>query len=498
MSDRPRVRIAPSPTGAAHIGLARTALFNWLFARQHDGTFVLRFEDTDTERSSRQSAQTIMETLRWLGLDWDEGPYYQMERLECYRREAQRLLAAGRAYHCYCTVEELEAKRRRALAQGGQVRYDWSCRRLSPDDEKCLIAEGRRPVLRFKFPESGVTVVEDLIKGRVEFDDAELDDFIILRSDGRPTYNFAVVIDDADLRITHVIRGDEHLNNTPKQIQLYRALGYELPQFAHLPMVLDKSRHKLSKRRSQIETSIESYRDGGFLPEALLNFIARLGWAYDDKQEIFSRDELIEKFSLERVGASGAVFDEEKLLWLNQHYLIHGDLERLGKLLREFLIQQKIMSADEAQSLPAERLQTVVGLFKERVHTLVELAESAGYLLTDRLRFDSQGVKKFLTPDVVPLLRALAAGLGELSEFTPERLEPAVRALLAAQDSSLKAAAQPCRVALTGVTRGPGLFEVMAFLGREEMAKRLERAARLIETGQLNRLLVERNGGSRE
>lgn len=480
MSSKPRVRIAPSPTGTPHIGLARTALFNWLFARQQGGTFILRFEDTDTSRSTRASGQTIMETLHWLGLDWDEGPFYQMERLEDYRRRADELLAAGQAYRCYCTREELEQKRQRALAERRKPQYDGRCRDLSPEEEQRLIAQGRAPVLRIKLPRTGVVKVADLIKGSVEFDNAELDDFIILRSDGRPTYNFAVVVDDLSMKISHVIRGDEHLNNTPKQIHLYQAFGQPLPQFAHLPMVLDKERHKLSKRRSQIETSITTYRELGYLPEALLNFIARLGWSYDDKQEIFSPQELIEKFSLEKVGQAGAVFDEEKLLWFNHHYIMHGDLKRLGELLKEFLVRRGHLTESEARALPSERLAQAVDFLKERNRTLVELADSSSYLLTDKLSYDPEGVREFLTSEKLPLLKGLAMTFADLPDFKTATLDRATRAYLESQGKTLKDVAQSCRVAITGKTRGAGLFETMEFLGRDKVIARLRQAITLI------------------
>jgi glutamyl-tRNA synthetase len=421
-----------------------------------------------------------METLHWLGLNWDEGPFYQMERLEDYRRRAEELLVIGKAYRCYCTTEELEEKRQQAMAERRRPKYDGHCRDLSPQEEQHLIAQGRAPVLRVKLPQTGVTQVDDLIKGHVEVDNAELDDFIILRSDGRPTYNFAVVVDDLSMKITHIIRGDEHLNNTPKQIHLYQAFDQPLPQFAHLPMVLDKERHKLSKRRSQIETSITTYREQGYLPEALLNFIARLGWSYDDRQEIFSLEELIEKFSLEQVGKSGAIFDEEKLLWFNQHYIVHGDPKRLGELLREFFVKGGHLSESEARAVPIEALAHAVDFLKERNRTLIDLADSASYLLTDKLSYDPDGAREFLTPDKLPLLKGLAMAFADLPDFKTATLDQAARAYLASKGKTLKDVAQTCRVAITGKTKGAGLFETMEFLSRERVIARLRQAITLI------------------
>lgn len=471
---KPRVRIAPSPTGEPHLGHARTALFNWLFARKHGGAFVLRFEDTDTSRSTMESAELIMEGMRWLGLDWDEGPYFQMQRLDLYRTYAEQLLREGKAYRCYCTPEELEQRRQQAIQEKRKPKYDGRCRNLSPDKEQKFIAAGRQPVLRLRVPDSGITSVEDLIKGHVDFENKELDDFIILRSDGRPTYNFAVVVDDITMNITHIIRGDEHLNNTPKQILLYEAFGYAWPKFAHAPMILGKDRSKLSKRHGA--KSLFEYRAQGYLPEALINFVARLGWSYDDKQEIFSLDELIEKFSLEAVGKAAALYDEEKLLWLNHHYIKTGDTRRLAELLREFLVKQKIVSAEEASK---ERLIGAVNLLRERNRTLVELAESARYIFSDQFEYEAVGLK-FLTPEVAPLLREVAHLLSTIDDFKAPILEEAVRDFLEKNAKSLKELAQPCRVALTGRTEGPGLFETMEILGQTKVIARLQRAIELI------------------
>lgn len=472
---KPRVRFAPSPTGELHVGGARTALFNWLFARKHSGVFVLRFEDTDIERNRPELVEPILESLRWLGILWDEGPYFQSQRFALYREYAEQLLQAGKAYRCYCTAAELEEKRKQALAGKRKPKYDGRCRNLSAEEQKHYEAEGQKPALRIKAPQTGTTVVEDLIRGRVEFENTELDDFIILRSDGRPTYNFAVVVDDVTMGITHVIRADEHLNNTPKQIFIYRALGQELPQFAHVPMVLAKDRTKLSKRHGA--TAVFEFRDRGVLPEALLNHLARLGWSCGD-QEIFSREELIEKFSLESVNPAAAIFDDEKLLWLNHHYIKTGDPQQLGKLVREFALKRGLLTEAEANDIPQERWAAVVDLLKERKRTLVELAAGAVPFLTDRLRYDPKAVQKFLTPDRASLLRSIADVLRTVpsESFRTSLLEETVRLHLESQGLALKDAAQPCRVALTGVTTGPGLFETMEFLSKDRVIARLMQA----------------------
>ncbi len=469
-----RVRFAPSPTGELHVGGARTALFNWLFARKHQGVFILRFEDTDIERNRLELIEPILESLRWLGLLWDEGPYFQSQRLSLYQEWAKRLLSEGKAYKCYCTPEELEKKRQAALAAKQKPRYDGHCRALTPSQEQRFISEGRKPALRLKIPQSGTIVVEDVIRGRVEFDLAELDDFIILRSDGRPTYNFAVVVDDVTMGITHVIRADEHLNNTPKQILIYHAFGEGLPVFAHVPMVLAKDRSKLSKRHGA--TAVFEFRDRGILPEALVNYLARLGWSHGD-QEIFTVQELIENFSLSAVHPSAAIFDEEKLCWVNQHYLKTSDPHGLGELLRPFLVKLNIMSEAEAHAVPSGRLAQIVVLFRERAKTLIELAEPARYLLTDTVSYEPEAVQKFLTPEKIELVRGLAEALAVVEPFTASELERATRAYLEQQGKALKDMAQACRVALTGRTAGAGLFETMELIGRERVIARLRQAS---------------------
>src|SRR5512137_2732890 len=327
-----RLRFAPSPTGYLHIGGARTALFNWLLARKTGGTFILRIEDTDVARSTQESVDAILQGMEWLGLDWDEGPFYQSDNFPLYREYVQKLLDEGKAYRCRCTPEELEAKRELAMKEGRKPKYDGTCRSLN-------IGPDTPSAVRFRAPEDGATCFDDLIKGPISFSNEELDDLIIQRSDGTPTYNFTVVIDDASMTITHVIRGDDHINNTPRQILLYEALGYPVPKFAHVPMILGADKSRLSKRHGA--TSVIAYRDQGFLPEALVNYLVRLGWSHGD-EEIFSREELVEKFTIEAVGKSAGVFNPDKLLWLNHHYIKEGDPARLAALLLPFLAERGV------------------------------------------------------------------------------------------------------------------------------------------------------------
>lgn len=479
---RPRVRFAPSPTGELHVGGARTALFNWLFARKHGGTFLLRFEDTDVERNRPELVEPILESLRWLGIEPDEGPYFQSERLDLYREYAERLLTEGQAYRCYCTPEELEVKRTEALAARRKPLYDGRCRHLSEGERRRFAAEGRPHALRIKTPLSGITPVHDRIRGEVRFDNADIDDFVIVRSDGRPTYNFAVVVDDIDMRISHVIRADEHLNNTPKQIMIYSALGVPLPEFAHVPMVLAKDRSKLSKRHGA--TAVMEFKERGILPEALVNHLARLGWSYGD-QEVFSREELIEKFSLEGVNPSAAVFDEEKLLWLNHHHIMHGDPAHIGRLTRDYAITHGIFTSKEAEALSEERWTAAVLFLKERKRTLSELAEGAVPFLTDRLEYDPAAADRHLTREKADVLERLTARLREISgdEFGATALEEHIRSWLSEEGLKLGALAQPCRVALTGVDKGPGLFETIEFLGKDRVIRRLEEATKMARQG---------------
>src|SRR5208337_4213115 len=383
-----KVRFAPSPTGHLHIGGARTALFNWLFARRHKGTFVLRIEDTDTSRSTDEYIEAIIKGMEWLGLQWDEGPFRQTNRFDTYRNYVDKLLKTGKAYYCYCTPEELQQRREEALAQGRTPKYDNRCRHLKEP------LPGRAAAVRFMMPQEGRTIVNDLIKGTIEFENNILEDMVILRSDGTPTYNFVVVVDDIDMQITHVIRGDDHVNNTPKQIHIYKAFGWEIPEFAHLPMILGADKTRLSKRHGA--TSVMAYQDMGYLPDALVNYLVRLGWAYGD-QELFTREELVQYFSLESVGKSAAVFNPEKLLWLNGQYINGSAPEALAELVTPFLIRDGLISPN--QKLDMQWLSKAIVSLKERSRTLVELAHSLRYYILDCVEIDPKAGNKFLKPE---------------------------------------------------------------------------------------------------
>ena len=460
-----RTRFAPSPTGHLHIGGARTALFNWLFARHHGGVFVLRIEDTDRERSTPEAIQAILDSMAWLGLDYDEGPYYQTQRYELYRQQALRLLDEGKAYRCYCTPAELEQKRQQAQQAGRPFGYDRTCR------ERTDQPVGQPFTVRFKAPLNGVTVVPDLVQGEVTFPNAELDDLIILRSDGSPTYNFCVVVDDMTMQITHVIRGNDHLSNTPKQILMYTALGYPTPQFAHIPLILGADKAKLSKRHTA--TAVMSYRDSGYLPEALVNYLARLGWGFGD-QEIFSRAEMIAHFTLDGVGKSAGIFNPDKLIWLNQHYLKNTPPEELAVLLQPYLAQKGYAIGDPA------RLPQIVALYRERSRTLAEMAETLAYYFVADVQYDAAAARKFFTPAAAALLQALRPELEALEQFTVETLDHIMRDFCAARDLKFGTLAQPLRLALTGGAASPGLFEVMALLGKTVVISRIERAIHVI------------------
>ncbi|HZC67522.1 MAG TPA: glutamate--tRNA ligase [Nitrospirales bacterium] len=465
-----RVRFAPSPTGYLHIGGVRTALFNWLFARHEKGVFILRIEDSDRERSTPDAIQAILDGLKWVGLDWEEGPIYQTARLALYKEHAERLMAEGKAYFCYCTEEELEARRTEALARKELPQYDGRCRRRSGP-----VPSGISPAVRFVTPQTGQTIVEDLIKGRVTFDNAQLDDLIILRSNGLPTYNFGAVVDDAVMRITHVIRGDDHLNNTPRQILLYRALGYDPPQFGHLPMILGPDKVKLSKRHGA--TSVLEYQEAGYLPDALVNYLVRLGWSFGD-QEVFSVPEMIEKFTLDRINKAPAAFDPEKLLWLNSHYLKHADVKRVADLLVPFLRRQGLLAA---HGQPDQTwLERLVKAFRERSRTLLEMAQHAAPYCLDSIPVDPEAATKFLTSALKPAFTKLITALDQVPSFEHDELERTFKSVIAETGLSMGKLAQPVRVALTGGTASPGIFEVMMLLGRQRTVARLKKAIDLM------------------
>jgi glutamyl-tRNA synthetase len=462
MSDGVRVRFAPSPTGHLHVGGARTALFNWLFARHHGGRFILRIEDTDRSRSTDANIDLIVDALRWLELDWDEGPpatgYRQTERFELYRAHAERLVAAGRAYYCDCPPAQLEAERKAAEARKETFRYSGRCR------ERGLAAGA----LRLRIPDAGTTVVQDLINGPVEFDHRQLDDWILVRTDGTPTYNFCVVVDDVDMRISHVIRGNDHLSNTPKQVLCYEALGYPVPAFAHVSMILGPDRGRLSKRHGA--TSVQAYREQGILPEAMVNYLVRLGWSHGD-QEIFTRAELIERFDIKDVSASGAVFDQAKLEWLSQEYIKRSDGARLVTLVRPFLAEAGLTTPDDA------RLAAMLQTLRERARTLREMVEAGRFYFERPAGYDEAARAKLFTPAGAERLGVLIKRLSEVEPFTAAALEGLYREMVAAMGLKLVDLAQLTRLAVTGRTASPPLFDVLALLGRQEVLERL-RAAR--------------------
>ncbi|MBK5101089.1 MAG: glutamate--tRNA ligase [Desulfobacteraceae bacterium] len=453
-------RFPPSPTGYLHIGGVRTALFNWLFARQKGGKFILRIEDTDKARSSDKAIEAILESMEWLGLDWDEGPYFQSQRYDIYATFITRLLSEGRAYHCHCSPEELEKRRKEMKAKGLKPKYDGKCRDLG-------LGPAPGSVVRLKTPQTGVTQFNDLVKGPLQFDNAELDDLILRRSDSSPTYHLAVVGDDISLGITHVIRGDDHVNNTPRQIQIYRALGESIPEYAHLPMILGPDRQRLSKRHGAV--SVLAYRDMGYLPHALLNSLARLGWSYGD-QERFTREELIEKFSLSQVGQAAGIFNMEKTLDLNAWYMRESSSESLAVQLIPFLRRLGLEDLDE------EKVKKAVGTLKARSKTLVDMAEGACFYFEKKITYEKKSDEKFFTPDVLELLQGLLQRLLEMTRFTHEDLENTFVAFLDEHKIKLKKVAQPIRVALTGKAVSPGIFEVMEVLGKDEVLERIGEA----------------------
>jgi glutamyl-tRNA synthetase len=457
-----RVRFAPSPTGHLHVGGARTALFNWLYARHHGGSFILRIEDTDRSRSTEENIGFIVDALHWLGLDWDEGPptpgYRQTERFASYREHAEQLVRAGRAYYCDCAPATLEAERKAAEARKETFRYGGRCR------ERGL----RAGALRLRIPDDGVTVVDDMIHGPVTFDHRQLDDWILVRTDGTPTYNFCVVVDDVTMRISHVIRGNDHLSNTPKQILCYEALGYATPAFAHVSMILGTDKGRLSKRHGA--TSVQAFRDAGIVPDAMVNYLARLGWSHGD-QEIFTREELIRLFDIKDVATSGAVFDLTKLEWLNQESIKAMDGGRLAALAQPF-----IAAAGLSVPLDPERLARAMETLRERAKTLKELVEVGRFYFERPTEYEAKAAVKFLTAAGAERLGVLVTRLESLPEFTAPAIEAVFRELTEALGLKLVDLAQLTRLAVTGRTASPPLFDVLAVLGRDETVTRLRAA----------------------
>ncbi len=472
-----RTRYAPSPTGALHIGNVRSGLFAYLFARHMKGVFVLRIDDTDQERSTQESLDEILESLRWLGVEWDEGPpdpkYFQSNRFARYREGALQLLREGKAYPCDCSPERLDELRKAAQREHRKPGYDGRCRDRTPPAELAKVAlpdksAGRNYTIRFRAPQTGETVVDDLIKGRAVFENRELDDLIIFRSDGVPTYNFATVLDDADFGMTHVVRGDDHLPNTPRQMQIFYALGLTPPAYAHLPMVMGPDGQKLSKRHGA--TSVFAYRELGYFPEALLNYLVRLGWSHGD-QEIFSLREMIEYFDFANCGKSAGIFNAEKLLWLNFHYLKERPLEQLAQEVKPFIAQR-------GWTIPGDDLwlQKMIATLRERAKTLVELADFARFYLTDDITIDPKAAAKFLKPEIAESLKSLAAELESIDgDFSELAIQSAFERVLAKFNLKLGQLAQPVRVALTGGTVSPGIYEVIAVLGKGRTVARLRK-----------------------
>jgi glutamyl-tRNA synthetase len=458
-----RTRFAPSPTGYLHIGGARTALFSWAYARKFGGTFVLRIEDTDLERSTQESVQAILDSMAWLKLDYDEGPFHQMQRMDRYKAVIQQMLDDGTAYHCYMTSDELEELREVQRARGEKPRYDG---RWRPEQGKVLPAppKGMKPVVRFKNPPHGVTAWDDLVKGKIIFENSELDDLIIARADGTPTYNFCVVVDDLDMNITHVIRGDDHVNNTPRQINILKALGATLPQYAHVPMILGSDGERLSKRHGAV--SVMQYFEDGFLPEALVNYLARLGWSHGD-EEVFSISQFVEWFDLRHISKSAAQFNPDKLRWLNQHYIKISDNARLTRLVGEHLSKRGV------SLIETPRLESVVALYKERVATLEELADEAEVFYVD-VHPAQELLDQHILPDVIPALRELAAGFSDVPWEAPA-LSALIKSVLVKHNLKMPKMAMPLRVITVGQTHTPSVDAVLALFPRETVLARMRR-----------------------
>lgn len=477
-----RVRFAPSPTGFLHIGGARTALFNWLFARKMGGQFILRIEDTDEVRSTEESLNAILNGLRWLGLDWEEGPYFQMQRLELYKKYADQLLSENKAYLCYCKPEELEAMRTRAMLAKRPPKYEGRCRNLNLSQRKELESEGRKPVVRFKTPSDGVTEFDDIVRGHLSFENSLLDDFVLLKASGVPVYQFAVVVDDYLMQITHVIRGDDHLSNTPRQILVYNALGWEEfrknLKFAHLSMILGPDGTRLSKRHGA--TSLEEYKNMGYLPESIMNYLALLGWATEESQQIFEKEELIQKFSLERCGKSPSIFDPQKLLWMNGEYIRKLDVKELTRRSLPFLKEAKLVS----EPSPDEHLNYLmrcVALEQEKIKLLKEVPHLIDFLIQEDFQFDEKAVEKVLkTPGALGLVMELKERLANLSLFSAASTEKLCRDFAAEKNLKTSVVFHPLRVATSGRTQGPSLFHYLELLGKEKVLRRIEKTCSLL------------------
>ncbi len=457
-----RTRFAPSPTGFLHIGGARTALFSWAYAKKHHGQFILRIEDTDVERSTPQAVQAILDGMHWLGLDYDEGPFYQMQRMDIYKKVIQSMLDNGTAYYCYCSKEELEALRESQMQQGLKPRYDG---RWRPEAGKTLpaVPQDIPPVVRFKNPQTGIVAWDDLVKGRIEIANAELDDLIIARADGTPTYNFCVVVDDWEMAITQVIRGDDHVNNTPRQINMLQALGATVPQYAHLSMILGDDGQKLSKRHGAV--SVMQYHEDGYLPEAVLNYLARLGWSHGDA-EIFTMQQFCEWFDLDHITPSAAQFNTEKLNWLNAHYIKEANIDVLADDIASRLKKLDVV----AQAQP--KLQDVLALYRERANNLNQLARDVAYFYT-LPQVSAEDVAKHITPEIMPAVQSLSQNLAQIN-WSAEAIHEAINAVVTQYQLKFPKVAMPLRVMLTGIAQSPSIDQVMALLGQKEALSRIQ------------------------
>ncbi len=462
-----RTRFAPSPTGLLHVGGARTALYCWLYAHRMGGKFILRVEDTDRERSTDEAVRVILDGMKWLGLGHDEGPFFQTQRMDRYREVIRQMLGAGTAYHCYCSKEELDAMRVGQMARKEKPRYNGRCRPAGNAPDPSKARAGVEPVVRFKNPLDGAVVVEDVIHGTVTFENKELDDLIIARSDGTPTYNFCVVVDDMDMTVTHVIRGDDHLNNTPRQMNMLEALGVTPPVYAHVPMILGPDGAKLSKRHGAV--SVLQYRDDGFLPEALLNYLARLGWSHGD-QEVFTLEELMKVFDVHDVNKAASAFNPEKLLWLNQQHMMRAPLRVLAEQLRWHLARIGIETDD------LDRLEGIAAAQRERAKTLKEMAQASVFFFRDFESYDEKAAKKNLTAEALPLLATVRGKLATLQPWAAEGVHAALNAVCAESGASLGKVAQPLRVAVSGGAVSPPIDATVALLGREVALRRIDRA----------------------
>ena len=463
-----RTRFAPSPTGSLHVGGIRTALFSWLHAKHNAGEFILRIEDTDRERSTDEATKIILDGMSWLNLDYDKGPYFQSKRLERYKEIIQQLIESDNAYYCYCSKEKLDVMREEAMKEGKKPRYNGSCRDRSAPPPKDV-----DPVVRFKTPFDGSVVIDDLVQGKVVFQNIELDDLIIARTDGTPTYNLTVVVDDIDMEITDIVRGDDHLNNTPRQVNIFNALGVPQPNYAHIPMILGVDGKKLSKRDAA--SSILEYRDKGYLPEALLNYLVRLGWSKGD-QEIFSIDEMISEFDLRSVNKSASSINPKKLLWLNQHYIKNSDNEKLIFMLNSFFDDMNI-STDSGPDL-----SDLVSVQKDRIETVKDLAEQSTFFYEDFKKYDEKMAEKYLQPVLLKPFKVLYEEFDNNTSWDNENIKSILNKLAEEFDIKIGKLAQPLRVAITGKNVSPGIYDTVRLLGREKTLKRLNNAIKFIES----------------